>query len=477
MKKAFFSLLRSERGAILPIFGLMVLLLIVLAGAAIDVTRVVNAREKLSYALDAAALTVATDLSTSVLTNAEIEQSAEDSMRANLAGEEFLEAAIENLTIDVNSEAGTVSMSSSASLDNYLIDIGGYGSSAFGPETFAFGTTAQVSYSRFDVELALVVDVTGSMGWAIGSTSVIRINALREASEQLVDILIPDGTAPSDSKVRISLVPYSQGVNLGSYAEAAKGGDYHSVSGDCVTERQDYDGNTVMLTDQTYNYYTDEDPPPLESFFGGGTSSCSSSSEILPLTNDRTELITAIQALDPDGGTAGQTGIVWGWNSISPNYTNLWPADSAPESYDNEDVLKFAIIMTDGDNNRYYDMVENTEWEEVEVCEWVYRRGRWRYRCEDEWVETTTYEWDEIGEGQSYTNTSSTRSRDLCAAMRDSGIEIFGVYFGTDDSSAGARNMSSCASTGNYYQATSSEDLIQAFSNIAKKIQQIYLSQ
>ncbi len=477
MTKAIFSLLRNERGAILPIFGIMVLFLVVVAGAAIDITRVVNAREKLSYALDAAALSVATDLSTSVMTNSEIEQAIEDSFRANLAGEEFLDVAIENLAFTVDSEAGTVTVTSSASLDNYFIDIGGYGASAFGPETFSFGTNAQVSYSRFDVELALVVDVTGSMGWSIGSSSVIRIDALREASESLVDILMPADSTPSTSKVRISLVPYSQGVNLGTYANKVKGGEHYSVSGECVTERQDYDGNSVMLTDATYNYYQDASPPPLESFYGGGTSSCSSSSEMMPLTNDRDELLTAIRALDDRGGTAGQTGIIWGWNSISPNYTNLWPADSAPEAYDNDDVLKFAIIMTDGDNNRYYEMEEISNWEEVEVCDWVYRRGRWRYRCEDEWQETITYEWSEEGESQKGFYFQDQIEVDMCDAMKDSGIEIFGVYFGTNNSSAGARNMSSCASDGNYYQATSSEGLIQAFSNIAKKIQQIYLSQ
>ena len=48
--------------------------------------------------------------------------------------------------------------------------------------------------------------------------------------------------------------------------------------------------------------------------------------------------------------------------------------------------------------------------------------------------------------------------------------------FGSSNSSAGSRNMQSCASTGNYYQATSASELINAFSNIAKKIQQIYVS-
>ncbi|QDG75258.1 TadE/TadG family type IV pilus assembly protein [Labrenzia sp. PHM005] len=461
------KLLRNERGAILPIFGVLVLMMVVIGGAAIDVSRAVNAREKLSYAIDAAALSVATDLSTSVMTDDEITQAIEDSFRANLANAEFLDKAIENLSFVLDSDEGTINISSSANLSNYFLDIGGFGLSSFGPDTFTFGTNAQVSYSRFDVELALVVDVTGSMAWSIGSTSTARITALRAAGEELVNILLPTGGTPSGSKVRISLVPYSQGVNLASYANKVKGGDHYSVSGNCVTERQDYASNTVMLTDTAYNYDT-ANPPALESFYGGASTNCSSSSQFIPLSSNRTTLINAIRALNTNGGTAGQTGIVWGWNSISPNYANLWPSDSAPEAYTNDDVLKFAIIMTDGDNNRYYEYVD-TERRRVRVCN--------RYYCWREWQDVAVNDWRERGESESYSNTSSTRSRDLCAAMKTAGIEIFGVYFGTDNSSAGARNMSACASTGNYYQATSSEGLIQAFSNIAKKIQQIYLSQ
>ncbi|WP_306149176.1 MULTISPECIES: TadE/TadG family type IV pilus assembly protein [unclassified Roseibium] len=468
MIKALISKLnRNQDGSILPIFGALVLVLVVIGGAAIDISRAVNAREKLAYAIDAAALSVATDLSTSALSDAQIKTRIENSFRANLGEAEFLDQAIENLNFVVDSDAGTVTVSSSAGLTNYFLNIPGFGKDGLGPEVFNFGTNAQVNYSRFDVELSLVVDVTGSMGWTIGNTSTIRIVSLREAAEELVDILIPADAPESDAKVRISLVPYSQGVNLGTYANKVKGGDYHSVSGNCVSERQNYDSNEVMFTDTVYDYDS-ANPPALESFYGGGTGNCSSTSIFVPLTEDRDDLITAIRALNTRGGTAGQTGIVWGWNSLSPNYASLWPADSAPEPYTNDDVLKFAIIMTDGDNNRYYEYVE-TERQRVRVC----RNGY----CWREWQDVAVNDWRERGESESYSNTSSTRSRALCQAMKDAGIEIFGVYFGTDNSSAGARNMSSCASTGNYYQATSSDGLIQAFSNIAKRIQQIYLSQ
>lgn len=461
-KTCSIDFLRDTRGAVLPIFGLMVILLVVIGGSAIDVSRAVNAREKLSYAIDAAALSVATNLSTSVMTDQEITDAIEDSFRANLANADFLDKAIENLNFVVDSDEGTVTISSSASLSTYFLDIGGYGLESFGPDAFSFGTQAQVAYSRFDVELALVVDVTGSMG--------SHMNALRDAAEAVVDILIPAGTDPDDSKVRISLVPYSQGVNLGTYASTVTNGG--STSADCVNER---DG-AQKYTDAVYNY----DGSTSEFFHGrpdhfvwdddgdedwdDGEDSCPSS-ELHPLTSDREALIDEVQALDDGGGTGGQTGIAWGWYTISPSWASLWPAASEPAEYPDgidDEVMKFALIMTDGNFNAEYSM------EEVTTC--TGKKKKKTCTTSDEWVER-------YHENSDYGDPPAVRARELCDAMKDSGIELYSVYFDTGGSGFGDDLMSYCASgTDNYYEADSSSNLIQAFSNIAKKIQQIYLA-
>jgi len=471
---------RNQDGSILPIFAGMVLVLVVIGGAAIDISRSVNAREKLAYAIDAAALSVATDLSTSALSDVQIKQRIENSFRANLADAEFLDQAIENLSFVIDDDEGTVTVTSFAGLNNYFVNIGGLGKDLLGPDAFNFGTNARVNYSRFDVELALIVDVTGSMRG--------DMPALREASTDVVNILLPEDQDQSEAKVRISLVPYSTGVNLGVYADVVKGGAYgFADSSDCVTERQDYDDGTelydVKYTDSAYNYYTKSNPPPKATFYGDGSNDgCSSDSVMIPLTDDRDELIDAIEDLEADGGTAGHTGAIWGWNVLSPNYANLWPAASVPAAYNDDNILKFAIMMTDGDNNRAFDL-PLTEYKKVgeENCRWVWRNGGWRWRCYDiyDWVDIpeSELEWEVNSDtGKGYSNEASVRHRAYCTAMKDAGIEVFGVYFGSNNSSTGARNMQNCASSGNYYQASSYEGLKQAFSNIAKKIQSIYLS-
>ncbi|MTI44000.1 Flp pilus assembly protein TadG [Roseibium hamelinense] len=437
----------------LPIFAVSAFLVIVVTGAAIDMSNAYKNRDQLAQALDAAALTVATELSVNEMSDTEIENLLKASFEANLEGMGLKGYALSNLSFTVDPDMGTIEVSSSVSADTTFMRMGG-----MGPETIDIGVEAMVNYSRFDVEIALIVDVTGSM-----SSSDMR--TLRTASTALVDILIPADTDTNDSKFRIALVPYSQGVNLGEYADQVRGGVYYPLpENDCVTERQDYGSENVALTDKPYDYFEDfEDgeAPPYETFYGYSYG-CSSSSEMIPLTADRTKLLPAIDALRDSGGTAGHTGVIWGWNALSPNYSDVWPEESWPASYNDDDVNKYAIIMTDGDNNRYYDYGN-------------YCTGPWWNRtCSDQWVE--------LSESVSYNNQSSQTQRDLCDNMKAAGIKVYSVYFGSNNSSVGARNMQSCATeyssrdSNTYYQATNNEELINAFGNIAKRIQAIYLA-
>jgi len=457
------KLQEDRRGSIMPMFAILGVLLMVIAGAAVDYSRAVNNREKMAHALDAAALTLATKLSTSVMTDSEIDSLLSDAFAANIQTLGLDDVAIANLTHVVNPDIGLVDIATTVTVPTQFLSIGG-----IGPDSLTVHVKTEVNYSRFDVELALVLDVTGSMR--------SDIDTLQEASTDLLDTLIPVGTASSDSKVRISIIPYSQGVNLGSNAATVTDGD---ASYSCVTERL----GEAQYTDDPYDYTPTDTSLVASTHFGGGTSSCPGSSmSLLPLTNDRDDLEDKIDALDDGGGTAGQTGVAWGWYTLSPNWTNLWPAASAPGAYDDDELLKFAIIMTDGDNNRYYDI------EETETCTSTHgsgkkskksKKGKKGGKKDDDDEETciTTYDWTEESEYQGYTNESSTRQRALCEAMKDAGITVYGIYFGTNTSSAGAKNMSACAtSESTFYQANSSSELISAFGNIAKKIQSIYLA-
>src|SRR5262249_39852347 len=75
---------------------------------------------------------------------------------------------------------------------------------------------------------------------------------------------------------------------------------------------------------------------------------------IVPLTADKTTLHTAVNNLVAKTSTAGHIGSAWAWYMISPNFANLWPADSQPAAYGTRDLLKVAVLMTDGLYNSPY---------------------------------------------------------------------------------------------------------------------------
>lgn len=81
-------------------------------------------------------------------------------------------------------------------------------------EDWTLSVSSDAERSGNNIEVALVVDVTGSMS---GS----RITDLRTAASNLVNTVVRDEQTPYYSK--LALVPYSMGVNAGTYAAAARG--------------------------------------------------------------------------------------------------------------------------------------------------------------------------------------------------------------------------------------------------------------
>lgn len=73
-------------------------------------------------------------------------------------------------------------------------------------------------------------------------------------------------------------------------------------------------------------------------------------------------------------------GVVWGWYILLLKWVDLWLKVSMLLDYNFEDILKFVIIMIDGDFNRYYykrcflrfDCWYYVRWYIMEIC----RRGR-----------------------------------------------------------------------------------------------------
>jgi len=69
-------------------------------------------------------------------------------------------------------------------------------------------------------------------------------------------------------------------------------------------------------------------------------------SPILPLTNVKANITSAISGMVAAGNTVIPEGIAWGWRVLSPD---LPFPEGAP--YSDSDTIKFLILLTDGENN------------------------------------------------------------------------------------------------------------------------------
>ncbi|NBB66027.1 hypothetical protein GVN18_42955 [Pseudomonas sp. ODNR1LW] len=207
----FASRLRDDRrGNVAMIFAFSLPVIVMLALGGIDLHRVTTARSQFQDALDAATLSAARssytdpeDLKTVTLIT----------LRANLENTEV--EPIEDSDVTVSMDGTSVVVSDAVGRVKTLVAnivLPPYGQIL--DDTIPLNVHSEVNRSAKNLEVAMVLDITGSMS---GSD----IDNLQTAALKMVDIVVKDVQTPYTS--RMSVVPYSMGVNMGSMASAARG--------------------------------------------------------------------------------------------------------------------------------------------------------------------------------------------------------------------------------------------------------------
>ena len=445
----------DRSGAILPIFAIVVILAIVVGGTGLDFARAINQRQSIARGLDAAMLAVARELSIRNMTSEEIQSYLNANYEAYFGANTKGSGTESPIVIDppkIDTEARVIEVSARSRVPTYFIHLAG-----FGPKELNVSVDAEAVYPK-SVEATLVLDVTGSMA---GS----KISALRNAATSFVNTLVPPDIAPINEKVRIAVVPYASGVNIGTIRAtlATKGANAtRSSYTECVSERT----GAQAYTDASYITASIGPGTQQASYMKGyaqpnsATSSVTShagyvcpNAELVPLTLDPGSTSKAgtplhtISKLSANGGTAGQTGIAWGWYTLSPNWSTLWPSESKPAAYTDERVLKYMLLMTDGEFNNWFDGPST--------------------------IKGTTYDWLV----RDYGSESTDRALELCAAIKQAGIKIITVGFQIGSNARAKKVMNDCASSsGDYYLADNEAELNARFQAIANQIKSTYLS-
>lgn len=339
---------REERGSIAVIFSLSLFLIIFAIGFALDGAQAVRTSSKIANSLDAAALAAARALAEGGKTEAEVRVLAEDVFRAQMGATDAASFTWNDFDIRIDAGTGSVTIDTEVHVPTTFSRI-------LNVNSVNFTKSSTSIFKMRHIELAMVLDVTGSMC----IPDCTKLDGLKLAANDIVDILQPAGKPVTN---RIALAPYAASVNAGVYAALAS--DNASLDG-CVVER---DGGHAFTDEPPAGgrYSEAESNPPSNLNY-----SCPAA-EILPLSTDRATLKARISSLLANGGTAGHIGLGWGWYTISPNWSSVWPASASPKPYEDPNTIKAIILMTDGEfNTSYHNGAPNETSPEqaVEICD------------------------------------------------------------------------------------------------------------
>ncbi len=318
----------NQSGMIAPLFGLMLLVILVATGLSVDTARGTRISSLASSALDAAALAGAKALRMSDPTDAELTALVLEYFNTNFQHNSG-NVSVEGITVVPNREDHSVELVANLRVPTTIMAI-------TGREHMDVRVNAAAVFDVRDVEVSMMLDVSGSMAGT-------KIQDLKAAARDLIEILLPTDTPHSN---KVAIAPFSTAVNAGSLAASisrgtdSRGRSYPGRYTSCVTERPGAQAFT--------------DASPVTHKLNRRSASCPAA-EIQPLTNDLDALDDAISALSADGMTAGHLGVAWASYLLSPNWASVLPGDSEPVAYDNPDFRKVAILMTDGMFNNFYE--------------------------------------------------------------------------------------------------------------------------
>jgi Flp pilus assembly protein TadG len=403
-------------GSVSIIFALSCTVLILGIVMSVDYARAVMVSQKLAVALDAAALAGAKLLDADGATDAAVQERAQNFFQNEIERLGAGRVQLSTMSPHVDRSSSSVTTTVDAKVKTYF---GGFA----GIPEINLRKTATVVYKMRKIELAMALDVTGSMSDVPPSDTRTKIESLQSSAKSLVAALF--ARSVNDSNIRIALAPYSSGINAGTFASYVTGG---TLASGCVVERDGTNNATdaVASGGDALRVMVDTTYCPVPS--------------VMPLNgkSKQSDINTEINSFTASGGTAGHLGTAWAWYMLTPSWSSVFGSSHAPAAY-SQDVIKSVVIMTDGLFN-------------------------------------TSYVSGYPGISASPVTESYTQFQNLCAAMKAKGVVVYTVLFGLVDATAES-NLKTCASaTGNYFTAANGTQLQASFTEIADRLNSLRLT-
>ncbi len=407
----------NTRGNVTLMAGISAIPLVIAGGAAIDYERAINAKTQLQASLDSAVLYASAQNSSDNTVLTTVSRPYLDSNYHNKA-----DAVVKSYAITAGDATNTLKATGVVTLNTWFM-------ATVGIYTLDVTANSQALHTgtgrNINLEVSLVLDNTNSMNTSDGSTATTPIQDLKTAATNFVNTVMSSNQTPYFTK--IAIVPYNNGVNMGSAAMAlAARGSY--LSGTNTTPGyQSYKFNNAAGSTSTFTIsncvtertgaqaYTDAAVAtyPVGRQYIGSSNICGVT-PFQPLTTNKTTLLNTISSMVANYSTAGQVGIAWGWYTLSPSF-GLFTGESVPAGYDkltttdvNTKTKKIMILMTDGEYNSAY---SNGVISGNPIVSGSYY---------------TTSDLNSLApnNGDTYTQANS-----VCTAIKNSGVEVYTIAF------------------------------------------------
>jgi Flp pilus assembly protein TadG len=240
-------LLSERRGNIAIMFGLAAIPMIVAVGLAIDLSRGYAVRTRLNAALDDAGLALGS--SPASMTTAQLTARLKTFVYANFAVN-GLAGAVGAPSFVATNNGNTITVSGTATVQTTLMQL-------ININTMNVAATSVITKGYTNLEVALVLDVTGSMTCGDSGNSPAsgcangvppsHMDTLRADAKIAIDTLFSN--TPPGTSLKIALVPYVTSVNIG----LALGGNLNTyvptaAPNDVNGNPTYYDYNSVAVT-------------------------------------------------------------------------------------------------------------------------------------------------------------------------------------------------------------------------------------
>ncbi len=355
LAKRFVKSLRTRSGeedggmSIVALF--IFLLMLTMGGISVDVMRHEMERTQLQATLDSAVLAGAG--APAGATKEDIEEIIEDFF-AKSGKSDYLNT-IEDGDIVATLNSRSVTASADMTINTYIMKLMGVNTLSAGG-----GATAEVRTPK--LEVALVLDVSGSMAGT-------KLSSLKTAAKEFVTTIL-NSADPGDTV--ISVIPFSWSVSPGpTILDQLTVNISHGYSS-CLRFSEDDYNETFINPDRAYDQmiYTavygefDDHRSGWRSCFGDEYA------EVLPFSMSESALHGKIDEMVASGNTSGHIGVKWGAAFLDPAFRPVSAAFDAeaeadkmltnvPANYFEPESLKIIVMMGDGANTSSYHFDRN----------------------------------------------------------------------------------------------------------------------